>query len=246
MAKKRYTHQQIRKSLKKDELRDMLTRAVDFAKGNTENLLIAAIIVGVLAVLLPMYFRHQADNEVRAASLLEQAIYYNLQPVQTESPDALRPSFKTLAEKYQKCREAYAEVANTYPNTRAARLGRLGEANSLFFLGKYTEAQGVYQAELDKLPKDFLAPTLRERIGACQENLQKWPEALATYQALLAEDPGYFNRRSVRLAEARCLFHLGKTAEARKLLDAEEQQGAGDFWSEAAREEAQYQEQAGR
>jgi hypothetical protein len=56
MAKKLYTHKQIRKSIKQDELRNALTRLITSARQNTENLLIVGIIVVVIAILIPLYF----------------------------------------------------------------------------------------------------------------------------------------------------------------------------------------------
>jgi predicted negative regulator of RcsB-dependent stress response len=237
MAKKRYTHQQIRKTIKRDELRDGLDKLVHYAKTNTENLLIAVIIGVVIVVLIPLYFRHQAGNELRAANLLDRGLSYDMQPVDAQGA-VLGRGFKSLEEKYQKTRDAFAEVTSTYRGTQAARLAGMGQANSQFWAKQYDKALAAYQSLLAEHKQDFWTPTLQERVGACQENLKQWQDALNTYQALLVQTPDYFNHRAVRVAEARCLFHLGKTKEARELLQAEMKIEPGSYWAEQARQQS--------
>jgi tetratricopeptide (TPR) repeat protein len=234
MAKK-VTHQQIRKSLQKDEFREFVNQVVVYTKNNIENLLISAVIVAVAVILVPLYFRNQAANEMRASNLLDRGTSIYMQPVDPDQ--ALHgQGFKSIQEKYQKAQEAYAEVGNAYHSTKAARLSRLGEADSWFYLKAYDKALPVFQEELAKNAKDFFAPTIAERIGVCQENMQKWQEALATYQGLLQAHPDYFNARAVRMAMARCEHHLGKDAEAKKTLSEELAKDPGSYWSEAARQ----------
>lgn len=242
MAKKRYTHQQIRKSLKRDELREGLDRIVHYAKTNTENLLISAIIVVVILVLVPLYFRHQATNEMRSASLLDRALSYSMQPVSDPAAD-FGGGFKSAGEKYKKTQEAYAEVSNTYRGTRAGRLAGMGAANALYYQKQYQQALTAFQEQLDQHKNDFWTPTIRERIAACQENLGKWQDALAAYEAVLAQAPDYFGRRYVRLGIARCQARLGKLEEARRLLKAEQETEAGGYWSEQARQQLALLEQ---
>lgn len=234
MAKKLYTHQQIRKTIKRDELREGLDKLIHYARTNTENLLIAAIIAVVVAILIPLYFRHQAGNELRAAGLLDRANAYSQQPVDS-TLGALGRGFKDQDEKVKKTQEAYAEVVNTYKGTQAARLAAMGQANTLFWAKQYEPAAAAFTALLAQHPKDFWTASLRERLGACQENLKQWANAKATYEALLAQSPDYFDRRAVRIALARCQHELGQTAEAAKLLAEEQKEDPGSFWAEQAR-----------
>jgi tetratricopeptide (TPR) repeat protein len=232
MAKKLYTHQQIRKTLKQDDLRVGLDRLWHYARTNTENLIIAGIIVGGIAVLVPLYLRHQATNEMRATSLLDRAWSYISQRVDLNAA-MVGQGFKSYEEKYQKVQQAFAEIGSTYRGTRAAKLAADGEAVAWFSLREYDKALAAFQALLAQHPKDFWTAGLLARIGACQEGLAKWQEALATYQTLAQDWPDYFDLRSVRLGTARCLAHLGKLEEARKLLAAE---AAADPGSDVSQE----------
>ncbi len=220
MAKKKYTHQQIRQSLTRDDLRAGLERLWQYARSNTENLIIAGIILGGIVVLVPLYLRHQATNEMRATSLLDRAWAYASQPVDLNSA-LVGQGFKSYEEKYQKVQQACAEIVSTYRGTRAAKLAAEGEAEAWFALRQYDKALSSYQALLAQHAKDFWTPVLQNRIGACQEGLNQWPAALGTYQALQQAWPDFFDLRAVRLGTARCLAHLGKLDEARKLLTAE-------------------------
>ncbi|MCK5218574.1 tetratricopeptide repeat protein [bacterium] len=233
MAKKRYSHKQIRKSLKQDELRNFLNRTIRFFRINTENLLILAIIIGVIAVLVPLYFRHQAANEKRAQNLLSRAISYYNYPL--AGGDKAAGDFRSMEDKYKKCQQAFAEVATVYRKTQAAGMASLGEANSWFFLKEYEKAILIYQEQLQKMEKKLLRSTIQERLAACQENLGQWSEALATYQAILTEQPEYFNRRAVNISIAGCYWNLDRKAEARELLAKEQSEEPGSYWSEIAR-----------
>lgn len=231
---KQVTHQQIRKTLKHDEFRELIGKALVYAKHNLENILISAVILAVIAILVPLYFRNQAANETRASNLLDRGTSIYMQTVEPETA-AGGQVFKSVQDKFQKAREAYAEVSGTYHNTKAARLARLGEADSWFYLKDDDQALAILREDLAKHPGDFFAPTIRERIGVCLEDQKKWQDALNTYQDLLLQNPDYFNARSVRLGVARCEQHLGKTAEAQKLLEEEIAKEPGGYWSEAAR-----------
>ena len=228
MVQRHISHKQIRRTIKKDELRELLDFVTHFAKTNTENLLISVIIIGVIIVLVPMYFRHQAENEMRSANILDRALSYSMQPVNPAGA-MVGQNFKNLEEKYKKCLEAYGEITGTYRNTHAANVARLGEAQALFNLKEYAKAEGIFQEELEKHAQDYLTPELKVSVAACLENLEKWQEALVHYQEVLNEYPKCYDRRGVRLAVARCLLQLGKTDEAKKLLKEEQALEPGSF-----------------
>jgi len=235
MAKKRYTHKQIRKSIKHDELRDLLGRLYDFVRKNTENILITVIIFVVILILIPLYFNNRRQNEQRAYSLLNRAISYSMQPVAEGLVDPSSGAFRTLDEKYKKVQQLFAEVSATYRNTHAALLAKVGEANASFYLKEYKEAIALYREAKLKQTDLHMKSTFDERIGACLENLGKWQEALNAYQSILKENPNYFNQRAVRISMARCLMNLGQSAQAKDILKAEQEKEPGSYWSEVAR-----------
>lgn len=221
-------HKQIRKVIKQDALQHGLERGAAFFKAHLENILISLVIAGVLAVLVPMYFKHAQDGERRAAGLYNRASGFYRQAVPSEYA-------KTVEEKYTKCRDMFDEVTKSFPNTSWAPWARLGSANCQFFLKAYEPALAVYRAEAEKNKSSELRPAVVERIGACQEGLGKWGEALATYQSLLAGYPDYFNRRSVRLGMARAYQGLNQPDAAAKILEAESRLEPGTYWADAAR-----------
>lgn len=236
MVQKHIKHKQILKTLKRDELREGLDRAVAFAKANTENLLISVIIVVVLIILVPMYFKHQAENEMHASNLLDRAISLSLQPVQGENAGSGQ-GFKSLEEKYHKTLEAYQEVSTTYRNTKVVILARLGEADCWFYLKDYAKASAICQEELVKHAQDYWAPQLQARLAACEENELKWGDAARTYGEILSRVPAYYDVQGVRLGLARCEFKLGKSEDAQKLLQQVQSSDPSGFWSEAARQQ---------
>jgi tetratricopeptide (TPR) repeat protein len=235
MAKKRYSHKQIRKSIKQDELRNALTRIIEFSKKNTENILISAIIFIVILVLIPLYFNNRAKNEERAGGLLNRAMNYSMQPIAGAYADPNSGAFRTLDEKYKKVQSSFNEITGTYRNTRAAQIAKVGEANASFYLKEYDKAIGLYQDAKLKQSDVQLKLTLDERIAASQSNLQKWQAALDVYQFILSEAPDYFNKRSVRLQMARCYTNLNQNEKAKAILEVEKNEDPGSYWSEIAR-----------
>ncbi len=237
MVQKHIKHKQILRELKRDDLREVVEKIVGFAKTNTENLLISVIILVVLIILIPMYFKHQAENELRASNMLDRAISVSMQPVQGDNLFMMGQAFKTPEEKFRKTLEAYQEVSTTYRNTKVAILARMGEANSWFYLKEYDKAVAIYQEELVKHANDYYTPVLKARLGACQESQQKWNDAIQTYQGVLAQFPGYYERRAVRLSLARCLVKNQKLDDAKKILSEEQAVEPGSTWAEMARQQ---------
>jgi tetratricopeptide (TPR) repeat protein len=236
MAKKRYTHKQIRKSIKQDELRDLLTRVFTLSKKNTENILISVIVLAVIVILIPLYFNNREKNEQRANNMLNRAINYSLKPVAEGKVSSEGGEFRTLTEKYKQVQQSFAEISGTYRNTRAANLAKVGEANASFYLKEYAKAMFLYQEAKPKQPDSQLRFTLDERIAACHESLGQWQAALDTYQKILRENPEYFNQRAVRLHMARCYENTGQNDKVNEILRTEEAADPGSYWSEAARQ----------
>ncbi|MCD4812364.1 tetratricopeptide repeat protein [bacterium] len=246
MAKKRYSHKQIRKSIKKDELRDLIDKSAVYVRSHTENILIAAILLIVVIVLVPLYFNNRQENERRAGSLLNRAVGYTLQPIADGMGDPNREVFRTLEEKYTKVRQTFTEISATYKNTRAARVAMLGEADATYYLKDYEKARDIYQAVLLQT-KDFATQgTLKEKIAACYENLGKWEDALGIYQELVDGEPVYFNQRSVKMGMARCYSGLGRKAKAQEIYFSEKENDPGSYWSEVARQKLSMEAAAGK
>jgi tetratricopeptide (TPR) repeat protein len=237
MAQQHIKHKQILRTLKRDELREGIDRAVAFAKANTENLLISVIILVVLIILVPMYFKHQAENEMRASNLLDRAISISLQPVVGAGAQPGQ-GFKTLDEKYHKTLEAFNEVSTTYRNTKVAILARLGEADGWFYLKDYAKAEAICREELaGKHAQDYWAPQLQARLAACQENQLKWGDAARTYGGIISASPAYYDLQDVRLGLARCESKLGQPEAAKKVLEQVQAADPTGFWAETARQQ---------
>jgi predicted negative regulator of RcsB-dependent stress response len=237
MVQRPVSHKAIRDRLKKDDLQDWLNRVMTYGKANLENLIISGIIVLLIFILTPLYFKHQATNEMRANNLLQRAFGLMQQPTYSANREGWG-GFKNAAEKYQKCAEAFAEVGNTYGNTRYARLARLGEANCYFELKSYDKARMIFEEQLATNNKDTFAPVIQEHLGQCYEQLNQWDKAESMYRQLLATWPNYFHRTAVQFAQANCLIKLGKNEEANKLLlTASHGDTPSSLWQELVRQQ---------
>lgn len=238
MAKKKYSHKQIVKDIKKDELRDLIGRTVDFTKSHTENILISIIIIGVIIVLIPLYFKHKADNEMRAATMYNQVVSMAMQPVSTGG----QGQFKTVEEKYKQVGQQYSDIVANYRNTKTGMLARIGEANAAYYAQDYAKAASLFQ-ELTEMKADLpLTVSLKERLGNCYEQQGKWQEALTVYKGIVDNHSGYYGMASVKLSMANCYKGLNKPEEAKAILE-KQASNENDYWAGTAKRRLALMEQ---
>lgn len=238
MAKKRYSHKQIKQDLKKDELRSLIDKTVGFTKNHTENILITVIIVTVIIVLIPLYFKHQADNEMRAVTMYNQALSFDMQPIRQNQTD----QFKTSEEKSKQLEQQYTDIVTNYERTNIARIARMGAANAAFYANDFEKAISLFQTILSTGKDLPMKGSIEERLGNCYEQQKKWDQALNQYTQLLKNYPDYFNRSAVEIRIAKCHQALNQNQEARTILK-EQAENSNTYWSTVAKRQLSLMEQ---
>jgi tetratricopeptide (TPR) repeat protein len=234
--KNKLSHARIRQSIKQNDFQELIQRLTVFAKKHSENLLMIGIGVVIVSILIPLYFKQQRGNEMRAMSLYNRANSINDQGISSDPERIAQGDFRSLEEKYRKVEEAYAEIIDNYRSSRVAGLAKLGKANALFYRKKYPEAMELYQTLLGSAKEPLMQISIRNRIAACLESLGNWEAALSSYQKILTDHPGAFNHAELQLATARCQLRLGQLAGAKAIWANLAKDKNSGFWGEIARQ----------
>ena len=162
---------------------------------NDHARMLTALIIGGLTLPLAgiglMHHLGQADAE--AASLLAAGFSATQAPIIAEGetpPDDVDESYSSTQERANKALENFKALAKNHPGSAAAAWGRLGQANVLFGLGKYAEAQKAYALLSKDTDDDFVKPRAVEGLGFALEAQKKFSEAGERFEELSVLDGG--------------------------------------------------------
>jgi len=191
-------------------------KALDWAKAHQEALAVAGIIVILVAIGIPYYLhgREQAEKDAQGALGLGQ--YYLQSPV-----DPQRGPFKTEMEKNQEALKTFQRITTDYAGTTAAKLASYYSDKCQFELGQFSQAYvnfGMVSHEFKQTP---LADQAALGTALCLEVQGQWSQAIARYEAVLAENPNGFLTPEIRLNLANAYLktqNKSKAAEELKLV----------------------------
>jgi tetratricopeptide (TPR) repeat protein len=190
-------HKDVRKLIKKNEFQEMVAAAVSGAKKNSENLIIGAIILIIIAVAVPLFLNSQAKKEEKAQGLLAQANYYYNLPVGEDKNTGVK-YFASEAEKYERIIGAYSEILQNYKGTKASSYAYLGTADAYYAAGKYMESMEYYNTFITKNPRHEMTDDAISGRAYCNYRLNNYREAAADWEDVIKKYPGantYFDAK---------------------------------------------------
>jgi tetratricopeptide (TPR) repeat protein len=174
-------HKDVRKLMKRNELKDILTGFGEFFKKNSENLMIAVVVLLVIVIAIPVFLNNRGNQEQKAQNLLAQANYFYTLPVTPPEEGGVK-YFSNEGEKYDRVINAYSEILQNYKGTKAAAESYLGIANSYYNQGKLKEAMEYFNSFTVKYPKDTLVSKAISGRAYCNYQLGNYREAIADWQ----------------------------------------------------------------
>jgi soluble lytic murein transglycosylase len=121
------------------------------------------------------------------------------------------------AEEYPAALEQLRQLLQTYPGSEESVKAVFLQGETLFQLGRYSEAAAAYQEYLAARP-GLLDAYIQERRGDCFLTLPDYSAALAAYQAALVA-PGEVDALNIRLKIANTTFGAGEYDLALGLYD---------------------------
>jgi TolA-binding protein len=164
----------------------------------------AALLIGLLAVIVFTGYRFYLDRRAAAAS-------------------ALLASAKSAQE--------YQHVITDYPNTAAAADAYLLLAEAQRNEKKFAEANTTLQTFIAKYPQHEFVSTARMAMAANLESLGKTDEALVMYQQIASSYPNSFNAPMALLSQVYILKAKGRNDDARRICETVLTQYRTSFWA---------------
>ena len=190
-----------KQDLKEDELVNRALRAWAYVEGNYTRIL-AGVGVVVVAVLIGVYVRHEAQRKARASSdALGEA---RIALFQGRVDDALAQA---------------QDIVDEYGNGPAVGQALILQSNVLFGQGRYTDSKAAYQRYMREFGDEGAAGYgAWSGVAACLEEEGSPTAAGETFLAYAEKLPGSaFSPMALREA-GRCFEHAGDLQRARAAL----------------------------
>lgn len=163
-----------KQQIKKDELNEFVLRAIEWVKSNqTLFLSVAGTILGVCILAGFFFVRFHTIN----ASALDRLSIAQGQLFQGQVDKGIG---------------MLNEVIERYGSSSIAHKARLLKADYLFNQQKYSEAEEILKPVANGGKPEELVPIALLDLGTAQENLQKFDDAITSYNKFLEKYPSHF------------------------------------------------------
>lgn len=209
-----------RQELKRNELGEALGAGLEFVEEHLRTLLwiLGAALLAALATW--MAFVWWSDRKADANVLLGRAIRIAEAPILAQGArpnDSRNPSFLSEAERNQRARELFEEIAKRYSRTPAGQAARVQLGVLAFREGNLALARQEFEAYLRRDNRSVLAVAVQESLNEI-DRIEGRGEALAERLRQQVEKPDLRLPQDFVLIElARTLERIGRAEEARTM-----------------------------
>ena len=191
-----------KQELKDDQFVDWILEAADFVRAKSQQFLSGAVGVVLVIAGIAYYNKTQADARVEAAGLFGEAM---IKDDDGRTEEAIQMGEKVLKE---------------YAGTPAAAQATLFLANRHYALGRYGEAQKLYERYLSDYGEvDVLAFAARNGLASCAEAQGDYRQAAAKFQEAATGSGGNTQGAVALLEAARCFGLAGDTVSQKGILN---------------------------
>jgi len=205
----------VKEELKKDRLANWVEKSATWVSQNKENTIIAGIVILAVAIFIPYSLSHRAQTNEQAFSLLargQQEYFSNHQD-------------KAIS---------FYDQALQGSGTKATPFILFYKGNTLYEMGKYSEAASIYRTYLDKYETRKFTPQVLVLLGSSLEQQGKFAEAKEVYQKFLNRFPDSYLLPGVYQGLGRCYEKLGNKEEAIKVYQQMSSLYSGQIWQDMA------------
>lgn len=207
---------ELRNELKHDEVSDALQEARGFLT-RSEVVKPALAVIGLFLVLAGLYYgqKYRASSAESAFARATEVYHAQVGAAASPAPGASQ-TFATSAEKFQKAKTMFDEVAKSYSSMPAGRRARYYSALCLVELGLLNEAEAALKEVAAVREAGAVEPAMaRLRLG---EILLQQPgrgkDAVAHFRALIADETAGIPKDRLLLGLAEALESSGERFEA--------------------------------
>lgn len=236
MEQHKMKHKDVLKLVKRNEAQEVLKNATDYATKNTENIIIALVVVAVLGIGIPLFLNGRKTNEIKAQQILAKGNYFLTRPILDQKDAQMYGMFRSKEERLEKAIMAYNEIINTYRGTKSAAYAYLGIADAYYNTAKYKEALEYYNTFLERYGKHLLVPEALAGRAYANYEQGKYSEALADLKTVTDNHKGAGNYNDARMKAADCLVKLNDFSGAKQEYEGIIKEAADSYWGGVAKE----------
>ena len=201
---------ELRNELRRDELKDSLVEARGFLT-RSEVVKPSLAVIALFLVLAGLYYaqKYRASSAESAFARASEVFHATVDPSATPAPSpSTKITFKTQAEKLEKAKALFDQLASSYSSMPAGRRARYYSALCLVQLGKTEEAETALKPIAALRDPATIEPAFaRLELAELLRRTGRAKEAAAYYKALIADE-------SAGLPKDRLLFGLAGSLEA--------------------------------
>ena len=103
-------------------------------------------------------------------------------------------------QRYAEAGDAFARFLAAFPDSQLADNAQYWLAESFYVTGQFERALGEFKKVLDQYPRSMKVPDAMLKIGFCNYELERWPDARIALSEVVADFP---DSTAARLAEQR-------------------------------------------
>ena len=209
------------KELKNELRRDEIGEAVQEARGllsRPEVVKPALAVLALFLVLLGLYSaqRYRASS-AEAAFARASEVYHAEVDADSPGPSATGEKYKTAAEKFEKAKGLFEEVARKYGSSPAGKRARYYAGLCLIELGRYADAEAALKVVAAERNPAAIEPMLAKvRLGELLMLAKRHLDAANYFDALTKEDGNGIPRDQLLFSFAAALEAAGRKPEARR------------------------------
>jgi tetratricopeptide (TPR) repeat protein len=206
---------ELRKELHRDEVGDALQEARGVLT-RPEVVKPVLAVLGLILVLFGLYYGQKYRAASAESAFARATEVYHARVGATPSVDGAA-TFKTEAEKFQKAKELFDDVASSYSSMPAGRRARFYSALCLAELGQRKEAEAVLREIATKKDQGAIEPAMA-RLRVVEMALQdgRAKEAASAYKALIDDQNSGLPKDTLLFGLAESLEAAGEKLEARR------------------------------
>jgi tetratricopeptide (TPR) repeat protein len=167
-----------------------------------QKIVLWSAVTGVVIIAIALIWYAIAGKTDREAGVLLKKAITTAQAAVLSEENALDQkgadeSYSSVEEKAKKSLESYRTVLSKYSKSAAAAWSKLGEASSLFELGKFEEAQKSYEQALQLADNNYYVKwRALEGVGYALEAKDKYAQAASYFEKIASLADGAYKPES--------------------------------------------------
>lgn len=209
---------ELKHELQRDEVGDALKEARGFLT-RADVVKPALAVIGLFLVLAGLYYGQKFRAGLAESAFARATeVYHARVGVPLTAAPGTGQTFATSAEKFQKAKTMFDEVAKSYSSMPAGRRARYYSALCLAELGQLKEAEAALKEIAAQRDPNALEPSMA-RLRLAEIILQqpgRAKDAAAFYKALIADDAAGIPKDRLLFGLAESLESAGDKLEARR------------------------------